>query len=49
MHLDVLYHSASILVVNKPSGMLVHRGWGRAPADLVDPLKKIGILVGSFF
>ena len=36
MHLDVLYHNASILVVNKPSGLLVHRGWGRESVVLVD-------------
>ena len=40
MDLDVLYHSASILVVNKPSGMLVHRGWGQAPVVLVDLVRK---------
>jgi tRNA pseudouridine65 synthase len=40
MHLDVLYHSASILVVNKPSGLLVHRGWGRESVVLVDLVRK---------
>jgi len=41
VHLDVLYHNASILVVNKPSGLLVHRGWGRAPVVLVDLVREL--------
>ena len=41
MHLDVLYHSASILVVNKPSGLLVHRGWGRESLVLVDLVRDL--------
>lgn len=41
MDLDVLYHNASILVVNKPSGLLVHRGWGRAPVVLVDLVRDM--------
>jgi len=40
MHLDVLYHDASILVVNKPSGLLVHRGWGRDSLVLVDLVRE---------
>jgi tRNA pseudouridine65 synthase len=40
MHLDVLYHNASILVVNKPSGLLVHRGWGRESVVLVDLVRE---------
>lgn len=41
MHLDVLYHNASILVVNKPSGLLVHRGWGRESVVLVDLVRDL--------
>ena len=40
MNIDVLYRNEKILVVNKPSGMLVHRGWGRAPVVLVDLVRK---------
>jgi tRNA pseudouridine65 synthase len=38
---DVLFRDESILVVNKPSGMLVHRGWGRAPVVLVDLVRNL--------
>lgn len=27
--LPVLYHDADLMIVNKPAGLLVHRGWGR--------------------
>lgn len=37
---DILFRDESILVVNKPSGMLVHRGWGRAPVVLVDLVRE---------
>jgi len=40
MHLDVLYHDSCILVVNKPSGLLVHRGWGRESVVLVDLVRE---------
>jgi tRNA pseudouridine65 synthase len=32
----VLHRDDSILVLDKPSGLLVHRGWGRDPVTLVD-------------
>jgi tRNA pseudouridine65 synthase len=34
--LDVLYRDDALLAVNKPSGLLVHRGWGKASIALVD-------------
>jgi tRNA pseudouridine65 synthase len=34
--LDILYRDGALLAVNKPSGLLVHRGWGKADAVLVD-------------
>jgi tRNA pseudouridine65 synthase len=40
MRLDVLYCDSSILVVNKPSGLLVHRGWGRESVVLVDLVRE---------
>jgi tRNA pseudouridine65 synthase len=40
MRLEVLYHNGSILVANKPAGMLVHRGWGREPVVLVDLVRE---------
>jgi tRNA pseudouridine65 synthase len=40
MNLDVLYQDKSILVVNKPSGLLVHRGWGRESLVLVDLVRE---------
>ncbi|MGC4068047.1 MAG: pseudouridine synthase [Polyangiaceae bacterium] len=33
---DCLYEDESCFVLFKPSGMLVHRGWGRAEQTLVD-------------
>lgn len=36
-----LYHDECFLAVDKPSGMLVHRGWGRDDVVLVDLVKKI--------
>ena len=38
--LRVLYERDGLLVVDKPSGMLVHRGWGRAPVVLVDLVRR---------
>jgi tRNA pseudouridine65 synthase len=34
--LEILFRDEALLAVNKPSGMLVHRGWGRAAVALVD-------------
>jgi tRNA pseudouridine65 synthase len=34
-----LFHDADMVVVNKPSGLLVHRGWGRDDVTLIDLLK----------
>jgi tRNA pseudouridine65 synthase len=39
--LEVLYRDAEILAVDKPSGMLVHRGWGRASTALVDLVREL--------
>jgi len=36
VRLDILYRDESLAVVFKPSGMLVHRGWGRDRVTLVD-------------
>lgn len=38
---DILYRDECFLAMDKPSGMLVHRGWGRADIVLVDVVKKI--------
>jgi tRNA pseudouridine65 synthase len=37
---EVIYHDENLLVVNKPSGMLVHRGWGRDGEVLVDFVRR---------
>ena len=34
--MDILYQDDVLLAVNKPSGLLVHRGWGRDATVLVD-------------
>lgn len=36
MSVECLYENADWFVLNKPSGMLVHRGWGLADTALVD-------------
>ncbi len=41
MTLTVLYRDDALLAVDKPSGMLVHRGWGRDPVVLVDLVKEL--------
>jgi tRNA pseudouridine65 synthase len=41
MKFEVLYHDNDFLVVNKPSGMLVHRGWGRAAVVLCDLVRNL--------
>ena len=38
---DILYRDDDILAVNKPAGMLVHRGWGNDPVVLVDWVREI--------
>ncbi len=37
----VVYRDDAILVVDKPAGMLVHRGWGRDSLTLVDLVRRI--------
>ncbi len=37
----VIYLDDAILAVDKPSGMLVHRGWGRDPLTLCDLVCRI--------
>jgi len=39
--LDILYRDGQLLAVNKPSGLLVHRGWGRADLVLVDQVRAL--------
>jgi tRNA pseudouridine65 synthase len=36
-----VYEDADLLCVNKPSGMLVHRGWGQAEVVLVDLVREL--------
>jgi len=36
LELEVIYEDEAILAVNKPGGMLVHRGWGDSEVVLVD-------------
>lgn len=38
---SVLYEDTRLAVINKPSGLLVHRGEGRDPWTLVDALKEM--------
>lgn len=38
--MDVLYRDAVLLAVNKASGLLVHRGWGRDTTVLVDLVRE---------
>lgn len=38
--LGVLLRTDRYMVVDKPGGMLVHRGWGRAPVVLVDQVRE---------
>lgn len=37
----VLYEDSALIVVSKPSGMLVHRGWGEAEVVLVDLMRDV--------
>lgn len=41
MTVDILYADSDLIAVSKPSGMLVHRGWGRDPSVLVDLVKEM--------
>lgn len=36
MDIECLYEDAELFVLNKPSGLLVHRGWGQDAIALVD-------------
>lgn len=38
--LRVLHRDEALLAVDKPSGLLVHRGWGRDPVTLVDLVRR---------
>ena len=38
---SVLFRDEYLLAVNKPSGLLVHRGWGRDSVVLVDLVKEL--------
>ncbi|MBW2277203.1 MAG: pseudouridylate synthase [Deltaproteobacteria bacterium] len=37
----VLYRDDNVLVVDKPSGLLVHRGWADDPVTLVDLVRQL--------
>jgi tRNA pseudouridine65 synthase len=41
MSLQVLYRDEGMVVVNKPAGMVVHRGWAREGPVLVDELRHL--------
>ena len=38
--MDILYQDDVLLAVNKPSGLLVHRGWGRDATAMVDLVRE---------
>lgn len=40
--LTVVYQDDSLLVLEKPSGLLVHRGYGRDDITLVDLIRQLG-------
>jgi len=39
--ISVLHRDEQLLAVDKPSGLLVHRGWARAPVVLVDVVRQM--------
>ncbi|MEN9581151.1 MAG: hypothetical protein RJA70_4160 [Pseudomonadota bacterium] len=41
MSLQVLYRDSSLLVVNKPSGLAVHRGWARDKTTLLTEARRV--------
>ena len=41
MTITVLYHDEVLLAVDKPSGMLVHRGWAKDGPILVDEVRAL--------
>ncbi len=43
VHLQVLYEDSTLIAVDKPSGMLVHRGWG---SDAVPALQTLRNQIG---
>jgi tRNA pseudouridine65 synthase len=43
--LDVLYRDAALLIVNKPSGMVVHRGWA---TDRITALSRARQIAGQW-
>jgi tRNA pseudouridine65 synthase len=46
MALEILYRDADLAVVNKPSGVVVHRGWADDDDDLMRALRdQLGLLV----
>src|SRR4051794_146388 len=44
MQLEIIYRDAELVAVNKPSGMLVHRGWAR---DGVPALQMLRDQIGQ--
>lgn len=38
--LQILHHSEDLLVVNKPSGLIVHRGWGHDRVTVISLLRQ---------
>jgi tRNA pseudouridine65 synthase len=43
--LSILYRDEALIVVNKPSGLLVHRGWG---TDRVTAMSELRELIGAY-
>ena len=44
--MEILYQDNVLLAVNKPSGLLLHRGWGRDATALVDLVRDtLGVSV----
>lgn len=39
--IDVLHRDEHVLVVNKPSGLSVHRGWDADPVNVVSVIRKL--------
>lgn len=39
--IEVLFHDDALIVVNKPEGVLTHRGWGRDKVTMLDLVREI--------
>jgi tRNA pseudouridine65 synthase len=39
--MQVLHHDADVMVVNKPSGLAVHRGWDREPVNAMTLAREL--------